>query len=238
MFRHYEDKLGWGRSKASRAYKALKKLIVYCQVPPGTRLDAITISDVLDTSVTPVREALIQLETEEYIENSLGNGYYAQKLETKRISDEYGVTRTILQDVFRGKLDELHRGLPVLQTTPSWDDYRLVRKFLELFYERIANASNNQRMHHLVHDSNIRTRYVRMLDLERPERLSCIRDDMSELLELLDKRDKDAAIANVDRQFSAMINTVPDLVLEGNHRAGNTKESWLETLLSNWCAFH
>jgi len=55
---------------------------------------------------------------------------------------------------------------------------------------------------------------------------------MSELLELLDKRDKNGAIANVDRQFSAIINTVPDLVLQGNDRAGNMKESWLGTLSS------
>ncbi|UIJ91779.1 GntR family transcriptional regulator [Sinorhizobium meliloti] len=232
MFRNREDKLGWDRYKANKAYKVLKKLVVNCLVPPDTRLYPTEICGVLNTSLTPVREAFIQLEIEEYIASSPGSGYYTKKLETKRLSDEYGVTRTILQDVFRGKLDELHRGLPVLQTTPSWDDYRSVRKFLELFYERIAKASNNERMHHLVHDSNIRTRYVRMLDLERPERLSCIRDDMSELLELLDKRDKNAAIANVDRQFSAMINTVPDLVLEGNHRAGNTKESWLDTLSS------
>ena len=73
-----------------------------------------------------------------------------------------------------------------------------------------------------------------MVGLETAERLSRIRDDMSELLELLDKRDKNGAIANLDRQFSAIMNTLPDLVLEGNDRAGNTKESWLETLLSNW----
>ncbi|RVG41560.1 GntR family transcriptional regulator, partial [Sinorhizobium meliloti] len=94
----------------------------------------------------------------------------------------------------------------------------------------IAKASNNRIMRNLVHESNVRTRYIRGLDLHQPERLSCIRDDMSELLELLDKRDRDAAIANVDRQFSAMIKSVPELVLEGNRRAGNTKESWLETL--------
>ncbi|WKL24498.1 GntR family transcriptional regulator (plasmid) [Sinorhizobium meliloti] len=82
--------------------------IVWC--PPDTRLYPTEICGVLNTSLTPVREAFIQLEIEEYIASSPGSGYYTKKLETKRLSDEYGVTRTILQDVFRGKLDELHRG--------------------------------------------------------------------------------------------------------------------------------
>ncbi|MQW59340.1 GntR family transcriptional regulator [Sinorhizobium meliloti] len=228
MYRHHEDKLGWGRSKASQAYKALKKLVVYCQVPPGTRLDAIVISDVLNTSVTPVREALIQLETEGYIAISLGNGYYTQKLDVKKLSDQFDFVRIVLTHAFRENLYEHSKFV----MPPSWDDYYLVSKFLESFFESVAEATNNRRMEDLVHDSNIRTRYVRWLDLQRPERLSCTRGDVSELLELLHKRDKNGAIANIDRQFRAIIKTLPELVLEGNDRAGNTEESWLETLSS------
>ncbi|RVJ75640.1 GntR family transcriptional regulator (plasmid) [Sinorhizobium medicae] len=232
MYSHHEAKLGWGSSLGDKAYKALKNIVVNCHAPPGTRLDATAISTVLNMSATPVRDALIQLEIEEYIARFPGSGYYTRKLDPKRLSDEFGVTRTILQDAIRGKLDELHRRLPILQTTPRWNDYELAREFLEVFYKQITEALNNERMLYYVHESNIRTRYVRWLDVQRPGRLSCIRDDMSELLELLDKRDKNGAIANVDRQFSAIINTVPDLVLQGNDRAGNMKESWLGTLSS------
>jgi len=232
MYRHREDKLGWDKSKTGLVYKALKTLVVNFWVPPGTKFNAKAISKVMKKSVTPVRDALIQLEAEEYIVSNHGSGYYAKKLDTKRLSDEFGVTRTILQDVIRGNLDELHRRSPVLQTTPSWDDYESVREFLEVFYEKIAAASNNDRMLYYVHESNIRARYVRWLDVQRPGRLLCIRDDMSELLELLDKRDKNGAIANLDRQFSAVISTIPKLVREGNERAENTKESWLDTLSS------
>ncbi|MCM5687834.1 GntR family transcriptional regulator [Sinorhizobium meliloti] len=232
MFSHHEYKLGWGRSKANQAYKALKKLVVYCEVPPCTRLDAITISNVLDTSITPVREALIQLETEKYIV-SCGNGYYTQKLEVKKLADHFDFIKMVLTHAFRENLYE-HSKFVML---PSWDDYYLISEFLESFCESVAEATKNDRMRHCVHESNIRTRYVRWLDLQRPERLSRlsrIRGDASELLELLDRGDKDGAIANVDRQFSAVINTIPELVLEGNDRAGNTKESWLQTLSSNW----
>ncbi|MDX0968028.1 GntR family transcriptional regulator [Sinorhizobium medicae] len=230
MFRHQEDKLGWGRSKTSKAYKALKKLVVYYQVPPCTRLDAIVISNMLDTSITPVREALIQLETEEYIESSLGNGYYTQKLDAKKLADHFDFIKMVLTHMLRENLYEHSKFVKL----PSWDDYCSVSEFLQLFCERIAGATNNSRTTDRVHESILRTRYVRWLDLQRPERLTCIRDDMSEVMELLDRRDKNGTIANLDRQFSAIINTLPDLVLEGNDRAAKTKESWLETLLSNW----
>ncbi|MDX0766648.1 GntR family transcriptional regulator [Sinorhizobium medicae] len=226
MFRHQEDKLGWDQSKVGQAYKALKNLVVNCQVPPCTRLDHTTISKVLNTSVTPVREALIQLETEGYIASFLGTGYYTKKLDTKTLSDHLDSTNMVLKHVFRANLYE-HSKFAML---PSWTDYYGIRHFLQSFCESVAETTNNRRMEDLVHDCNIRTSYIRWLDLHQPERLSCIRDDMSELLELLDNRDTDAAIANVDRQFSAMISTVPELVLEGNRRAENTKESWLETL--------
>ncbi|UVK49837.1 GntR family transcriptional regulator (plasmid) [Mesorhizobium sp. AR02] len=234
MYKQHEDTPGWTRFKGNRVYKALKNLIVDFKVPPYTRLDMREISDVLKTSATPIREALIKLETEKYIVGSTRNGYYTKKLDTKQLSDKYAFINMILQHALRENLDEHSKPWPVLPTNPSWNDYYLIREFLEVLYDGIAESSNNERMLDLVREFNIRTRYVRFLDLQRPERLSCIRGDMSELLELLDKRDKNGAIANVDRQFSAIINTVPELVLEGNHRAGNTKESWLETLLLMW----
>ncbi|MDE3763795.1 GntR family transcriptional regulator [Sinorhizobium meliloti] len=226
MYSRHEHKLGWDESKVGKVYKALKKIIVNCEVPPCTRLDAVRISNVMNTSVVPVREVLIQLEIEEYIMSSFNNGYYTKKLDPQKLSDQLDFIMMVLKHAFRENLYE-HSTFVVL---PSWTDYDLIREFQQSFYERIAKASNNRIMRDLVHEYNVRTRYIRWLDLHQPERLSCIRDDMSELLELLDKRDNDAAIANVDRQFSAMISTVPKLVLEGNRRAGNTKESWLETL--------
>lgn len=230
MFRDHKDKLGWDQTLANKAFKALKKLVVEGQVPPDTRLDSRSISDVLKMSVTPVREALIHLEAKRYIVGSPKCGYYTMKLDTKHISDQYGVTKIILQDVFRGSLDGLQRRLLLLQMTPTWVDHGSVSEFLESFCERVAETTNNGITADLVHESNIRTRYVRWLDLQRPERLSCIRGEMIQLLELLDRRDKNGAIANVDRQFSAIISNVPELVLEGNRRAGDTKDSWLETL--------
>ncbi|WP_457812458.1 GntR family transcriptional regulator [Sinorhizobium meliloti] len=226
MFRPHEHKLGWDQSKVGQVYKALKNLVVNHKVRPGTRLDVTAISKAMNTSACPVRDVLIQLETEEYIETSFGKGYYTKKLDENTISEHFGFIKYILRHVCSEHLYE-HSKFVIL---PSLDDYCVTSEYLEFFYESVAEASNNRVMRNRVHDSNVRTSYIRWLDLQQPERLLCIRDDMSELLELLDKRDKDAAIANVDRQFSAMIKSVPELVLEGNRRAGNTKESWLETL--------
>lgn len=34
MYSRHEHKLGWDESKVGKVYKALKKLIVNCEVPP------------------------------------------------------------------------------------------------------------------------------------------------------------------------------------------------------------
>ncbi|MGO8055097.1 GntR family transcriptional regulator [Rhizobium leguminosarum] len=232
MYRQHEYKPGWDRSKSIKVYKGLKKLLVDYQVPPYTRLDPILIGAALETSVTPVREALIQLETENYIVGSPRNGYYAKKLDTKEISDQYGVANTILQHVIRETLDEPSRGWGVFPTIPRSDDPARFGQFLEGFYEAVVEAGNNQRMLDLVHEFNIRTRFVRALDLQRPERISRVRAETSELLELLNVRDKNGATANVDQQLRATICSVPELVQEGNVRAQNQEESWSRKLMS------
>ncbi|RVG43465.1 GntR family transcriptional regulator, partial [Sinorhizobium meliloti] len=166
MFRPHEHKLGWDQSKVGQVYKALKNLVVNCEVPPRTRLDPTAISNVLKlkTSVTPVREALIQLETEGYIEILLGNGYYTKKLDTKTLSDHLDSTNMVLKNVFRENTF-WHSKLVML---PRWDDFCVTSKSLELFYDGIAKASNNRIMRNLVHESNVRTRYIRGLDLHQP----------------------------------------------------------------------
>ncbi|EJC80692.1 transcriptional regulator [Rhizobium leguminosarum bv. trifolii WSM2297] len=232
MYKQHEAKRGWDRSKANKAYKRLKKLVVDFEVPPDTRLDPIVISNALDISVTPVREALIQLEAENYITGSPRNGHYTKKLNTKEISDEYGIANMVLQHVIKEKLDWNPGTWSALPAISRSDDYASFGQFLEGFYERVVEAENNERMSDLFHEFNIRTRYVRSVYLQRPERLLCIRGEMSELLALLNERNKNGAIENVDRQMRAIIYSVPDLVLEGNLRAQNKKESWTQTLLS------
>ncbi|RVO66926.1 GntR family transcriptional regulator, partial [Sinorhizobium meliloti] len=88
MYSRHEHKLGWDESKVGKVYKALKKIIVNCEVPPCTRLYAVRISNVMNTSVVPVREVLIQLEIEEYIMSSFNNGYYTKKLDPQKLSDQ------------------------------------------------------------------------------------------------------------------------------------------------------
>ncbi|CDZ64559.1 GntR family transcriptional regulator [Neorhizobium galegae] len=232
MYRQHEAQPGWARSKTQQVYKALKRLIIDFQIPPDTPLEPPRISAILNTSVTPVREALIKLEIERYVVGSLRSGFYSMKLDPKQIRDEYDLTHTITLHVLRECLGGDSKPWPALPTVPSSGDYRVFCDYHEIFYERIAEAGGNGRTLDLVHESNIRTRYVRHLDLQGSERLSLFKSDMCELLEILDERDENGAIANLGRQFGAMIDTVPELVREGNLRAGNNKDTWLDVLSS------
>ena len=62
-------------------YAAIKERIMDEFWPQGTRLDPIKIADMLFCSVTPVREALRRLESEQMVAYVSGGGFYVPRID-------------------------------------------------------------------------------------------------------------------------------------------------------------
>src|SRR3954466_9299884 len=61
------------QDNVSRAYQELRRIIVWGQLPPGSRISERIVADRLGLSRTPVRSALHRLEQEGFVA-SLGQG--------------------------------------------------------------------------------------------------------------------------------------------------------------------
>lgn len=76
----------------------LSRRIVTGAVPPGTRLTELQLAKEFETSQTPVREALRELETQGFVESVPFKGTYVRSISDEEMSEAYTV---------RGALEQL-----------------------------------------------------------------------------------------------------------------------------------
>ena len=73
----------------------LKRRLVQGNIPPGARLSERAISRGLNVSRTPLREALLQLESERLVERTSSGGWQARRLTERDVRDIFAVRRQL-----------------------------------------------------------------------------------------------------------------------------------------------
>lgn len=61
-------------------YEAIKRRLMHGHWPPGTRLEAAKIADLLHVSITPVRDSLYRLTGERMVDLTHGVGFHAPRM--------------------------------------------------------------------------------------------------------------------------------------------------------------
>ena len=82
-------------SRSAAAALELKRRIVQGMVPPGARLSERTISRGLSVSRTPLREALLQLESERLVERTSSGAWQAPRLTERDVRDIFAVRKQL-----------------------------------------------------------------------------------------------------------------------------------------------
>ena len=83
------------KSLRLRAYSLIKDKILILALKPGEKIFEKRIAEYLDTSRTPVREALLLLESEGLVECESGNGYRVRALSGNEVSEFIGIRRAL-----------------------------------------------------------------------------------------------------------------------------------------------
>lgn len=77
------------------AYNRIKEAIIYCEIKPGTWISENALSQSLNMSRTPVREALKMLVNEGFLETRQGIGALVKEIELKDLVDLYDLRKTL-----------------------------------------------------------------------------------------------------------------------------------------------
>lgn len=147
-----------GKSLTEQAYAALRSQIITCQMPPGLEVSEQELSERLEMSKTPVREALMRLCLEGLVESFPRRGYRIAPVTIKAINDLFHIRAVLEGDAAAlaaqhlkpqdfAALETLANASYQLQENKSREDFVDANRE---FHLAISRASGNPRLHALV----------------------------------------------------------------------------------------
>ncbi|WP_455926221.1 GntR family transcriptional regulator [Pseudomonas putida] len=147
-----------GKSLTEQAYAALRNQIITCQMPPGLEVSELELSERLEMSKTPVREALMRLCLEGLVESYPRRGYRIAPVTIKAINDLFHIRAVLEGDAAAlaalnlkpgdfAALDTLADASYRLEENKSREDFVNANRE---FHLAISRASGNPRLHALV----------------------------------------------------------------------------------------
>ncbi|SCX22947.1 DNA-binding transcriptional regulator CsiR [Agrobacterium sp. DSM 25558] len=208
-------------------YCRLKKMLIHYEFRPGQQLHIAELVETLSTSTTPLREALMRLQAERFVTATPNKGFFAKTLSSMEMRAWYEAAFLVLKYSIQCA-SRADRPWGIAGSISAWLPLRPFARDADLIeicaakeslYEDISRWSNNQIMLDHIRDFNAHSRFVRMLDLEIPENIEAITDDMTELSMALRDLDAESAIANLEGQLEKKLGRLDLLAKEGTVRS-------------------
>jgi DNA-binding GntR family transcriptional regulator len=163
------------------AYHELKTLILLGEVPIGVRIREERLAERLQMSRTPIREAMLRLFAEHFLERHGEGGYRAAIPSTQTMRELYEVRRAlelfalrrsgpgVVRD--RSSVEELREEWRAIDSNTGLLDAEFVH-LDEDFHRRLAESSGNVQLAEELRHVNERIRPIRTHDFMTPGRIT------------------------------------------------------------------
>ena len=212
-------------NKVELAYSRIKELVINAQFKPGEQLQITELSEQLDVSVTPVREALTRLLAEDLIVSVPNRGFFCKKLDVDELCALYEFAIMVLKH-------SVKRGLRANAAPSHFDEFQLAMaaqreissKGADVFQSyalqiervllRIATLSGNPLMIASIESFNNKSHYIRVMDLATEGQLEIICRAVDQLLAQIRAERVDEALASLDRLLERKLERMPVLAKE------------------------
>jgi len=163
---------------AAHVYDAIKEEIFAFRLLPGERFTEGEIAARMDVSRTPVREALLRLQQEGYLEVMFRAGWRVRPLDFAQLDELYDV-RIVLELAAIERLCELPERPALQELKRVWlvpeagraTDGLQVAQLDEAFHQGLLAATGSREMTRMHHDVTERIRIVRRLDFTQKPRI-------------------------------------------------------------------
>jgi len=224
---HAEGRMS-AHDKHRSPYSELKGLLMRHCFVPGEQLQIAALAKRLNTSTTPVREALNRLHAEGFLVLHPHRGFFAKALSVREMTELYELGYLLLKSaiaksadnravVGTSALDSLVADLTQIAVNGESDRHVCATQLEQVLQKFVSSAKNNV-MHSAFRNFHERTHYVRVLYLQEPNRLRQYIDDLVALAAAMKRRDMAAAVAVLDECWKCKIQVLPDLVKEAMSR--------------------
>ncbi|MCG1008834.1 GntR family transcriptional regulator [Salinicoccus sp. ID82-1] len=176
------------------AYDRIKQKILNEEYTPGKFLSERTLIEDLDMSKTPIKNALIRLETEGFLTVSSKQGIFINELSVDKINDMYNLR--IALETFNCKflhgriteyqLDELKQILDVTKEVTDNLDINSFATYDHEFHLAISNMAGNMEITEILINRQDHLRRITLKHLRKdPERVKIFYQDHLQIYEAL-----------------------------------------------------
>jgi DNA-binding GntR family transcriptional regulator len=184
------------RSRADEVYEQLKRDIAEFQLVPGDRFTENSVTERLNVSRTPVRQALIRLQQEGYVEVLFRSGWRVLPFDFAKFEQLYDL-RMVLETTAAHRLcDEGLRspkpvnhqllddlmGLWLVPVAQRSTDTVQVSQWDEAFHCALVEAAGNPEMARVHREVTDRIRIIRRLDFTKQARIEATYDEHGKIL--------------------------------------------------------
>ncbi|UCH93139.1 MAG: GntR family transcriptional regulator [Candidatus Aminicenantes bacterium] len=131
--------------------------ILQGHLPPGSRVKDTDLSEELQVSRTPVREALVRLVKEGFLENLVGRGFMVRPLTSQEVQDIYPIIWTLETLALKTSEPLPHESLEYFEKisdemkVPQSDFIRLIELDKE-WHKTLLSGCGNQRLLDMIRD--------------------------------------------------------------------------------------
>jgi DNA-binding GntR family transcriptional regulator len=191
------------RSRGELVYAQLKQDVANFKLVPGDRFTENEISERLGVSRTPVREALLRLQQEGYVEVLFRNGWrvlpfnfeqFEQLYDLRMVLETTAVQRICADDVHVDR-DLLERiaAIWLVPVSERSSDIKQVAQWDEDFHCSLVAAAGNGEMTRVHRDVTERIRIIRRLDFTKQARIDATYEEHGKILRAIQRKRSDQA---------------------------------------------
>lgn len=184
------------RSRADEVYEQLKRDIAEFQLVPGDRFTENSVTERLNVSRTPVRQALIRLQQEGYVEVMFRSGWRVLPFDFAKFEQLYDL-RMVLETTAAHRLCDEGLRSPKPINRPLLDDLMAlwlvpaaqrstdtvqVSEWDEAFHCALVESAGNPEMARVHREVTDRIRIIRRLDFTKQARIEATYDEHGKIL--------------------------------------------------------
>lgn len=160
-------------SNVDRIYEQVRSMAANFQFKPDERINETSLAKQLETSRTPLREALNRLTAEGLLTFKLGKGFYCRSFNTQKVSNLYETRKALERQATISacerasdeELAEFVRYAEQFEDTYSGDEIKDLVSADEAFHMKLAELSGNTILVSMLENINARIHFVRCIDM-------------------------------------------------------------------------
>ena len=211
---HLIDMIDPALPKTAQVYGIMRRAIVNLHLAPGSNVNEKLICDQLDISRTPLREAILQLQSENLVSVVPNSGTYVSKIDLQSVFDGQ-----LVRDALELKVVRLAASRMTAQFDRALDfnmhqqermaadlDYDGFYDLDEAFHSMICEFGASAHIWKIINGAKAQLDRVRRLSFPLPSHLEVVLNEHMAVVDGLRQRDPEAAAAamkvHIDRVFT------------------------------------